>query len=653
MIPTQTRASTDDRQRVLDATDIVRLIGDHLALKKKGREYVSLCPFHDDHKPSMCVVPHKQIYHCFSCGAGGNAFSFVMDYHKMSFPEALELLAERAGITLAPKRARTVQSSGPGSGSGGGPGTDSTGSDTPSTIAGESPRAALLRASSSAQTFFRTILQHPEHGKPAREVIARRAIAPDMVEQFALGAAPDRWDGLALTIQNKSLPTEPFLRAGLLKSRENSSGVYDAFRNRLIFPIYDQLGRVIAFGGRRLNDQDEPKYVNSSESPIFDKSSCLYGLHLAVQEIRRTRIAIITEGYMDTIACHQGGVKNAVATLGTAMTVGNARVLKRLCDTVVLLFDGDDAGTRAAQRAVEVFFAEPIDVRICSLSRHTDAKDPDELLKRPDGPSILNHAIAQSIDPLELLFTSVRDSIRQSAGGIAAQSRAVEEFTARLVDLGLGKLEPVRYQLVVRRLSEIAGVDWQTIANAITDRKARLRPRAESPSITLARTPTRGLTTAEHLLGCILCDPSLTLVLGEDDWELIEPAAFADPASSAVSQTIMDVTVEEQSPSLQNVLALCDDPEVQRAATWLSCEVDRLTQGDESVRRRHWNERLRDARIAKSALAHTSAANNEESSASTQSSPSSSASLAEKLSKLREHRNSFGENPRAVPRPVS
>lgn len=632
----------DDRQRVLDATDIVRLIGEQMALKQKGREYVCLCPFHDDHSPSMCVVPHKQIYHCFSCGAGGNAITFAMNYHKMSFREALEYLAERAGLTLSPPPRRSQEFPG---------GASAFGEDDGS--GGEAGRPKLTRtvlaaAAATGQTFFRAILGHSEHGRAARAAIERRGISPEMVETFGLGAAPDKWDGLALTIAGKQLGLEPFLAAGLLKQRDTSSGgrggCYDAFRNRLMFPIHDPTGRVIGFGGRRLNDEDEPKYINSPESALFDKSTTLYGLYQAGQAIRQSRIAIVTEGYMDTIACHQAGVKNAVATLGTALTTGNARVLRRQCDTVVLLFDGDEAGQRAAERGVEVFFAEPVDVKIARLSSVTDAKDPDELLKREGGREVFDRAIEQAIDPLELLFSRIRGQLGPM--GLSARSRAVDEFIARLVDLGLDRVDKVRYQLIVKRLSQIAGVDWDAIAEAVGRHRARARGRTgfqtrEEPAPRVAE---RGLSAAEHLLGCILNDPSLVLSLEETDWELIEPSAFADGPSRAVAQAIADLQIGEETPSIQNVLSHSDEPELARAAVAISSEVDRLTQSDAELLKRHWRERLADARAQR--VAATRAEQRPTTTGVTE-------SWLDNVARLRESRAGRGNDPRAIPRPPS
>jgi DNA primase len=555
-----TNFNNDDKQRVLDATDIVRLIGEHVTLRAKGREYVGLCPFHDDHKPSMCVVPHKQMYHCFSCGAGGNAFGFVRNYHKMGFREALEYLADRAGITLSPWRPPHR------SGSIGEPSVEAE--------AGTTDRSSILGANLTAAGFFRAVLSHSEHGKAARELIARRSIAPDMVEAFGLGAAPDKWDGLSLTIAGKNLDADKFLKAGLLKPRD-SGGQYDAFRNRLMFPIHDQIGRVIAFGARRLNEADEPKYLNSADSPVFNKSTTLYGLYQAAQEIRRSRRAIVTEGYMDAIACHQAGIKNVVATLGTALTAGNANILRRLCDTVVLLFDGDQAGQKAADRAVEVFFAVPVDLKIAMLSTATDAKDPDELLKREGGAETLGAVIERAVDPLTLLFERIRATL--AGQGVSAQSRIVEEFLNRLVDLGLRPIDrEMRYQLIVKRLATITGIEWSAISAILSQRLGAQRRRAAPASEAAAQAPAR-LGPAEHILGCILCLPSLLLGLEPQDRLLISPESLPPGPPRAVARAIAEMSSRGGSPDLQAVLRVLDDPDAQQAATTMFRAVERLT----------------------------------------------------------------------------
>lgn len=633
-----------DKRRVLDATDIVRLIGDHLALKSKGREYVGLCPFHDDHKPSMCVVPHKQIYHCFSCGAGGDALSFVMNYHKMTFREALEHLAERANIKLTPWRAPRQNS---------GFGGASTSFDTESDDGGQTPRKALVEANQTASAFFKLILAHEEHGRAAREIIAKRAISPEMVEAFQLGAAPDRWDGLLLTVNNKGLNAGVFREAGLLKARD-SGGFYDVFRNRLMFPITDQIGRTVAFGARRLNEQDDPKYLNSPETRLFNKSATLYGLHQAARAINSSRIAIVTEGYMDTIACHQAGVKNAVATLGTALAIENARILRRLCDTVILLFDGDAAGQKAAERAVEIFFAEPIDVRIAMLSSVTDAKDPDELLKREGGRETLDRAISVAIDPLELLFKRIRASV--SGQGIAAKSRAIDEFLTRMVELGFGRVDLIRRQLITRKLAALAGVDYQSITAAVQDRLARVRPRsdafAQAPGVAprgdhrpTSMPPRTGanMSASEHALACILCDPNLILTLTEDNWDVLDPERFPDGPSRRIAAVVHELFVSEEAVTLENVLGALEDEDAKRTATAFYTIVDQATEGKPERLHEHWKERLnaayRDTKVrAEPRIVPSGAASDE---------------FLVNIARLRDRSTAIGADPRSIPRPAS
>jgi DNA primase len=549
--------NNEDRERVRDASDIVRVIGEHLALKAKGREYVGLCPFHDDHNPSMCIIPHKQIFHCFVCGAGGDVFTFIEKYHKMEFREAMEYLAERGGIELTPWKPEHA---------------------APQAEQGQAPisRNDLVRANAFAADFFRAILKHPDHGRIARETIERRGISPEMVGQFGLGASPDRWDGLVLTLQKQELDSRPFTEGGLLKRRDDDGrggGLYDALRNRLIFPIQDQIGRVIAFGGRKLKEEDEPKYLNSPETRLFEKAGTLYGLHQASRSIQTQRFAIITEGYTDTIACHQGGFTNAVATLGTALTPRHAQVLRRLCDTVVLLFDGDDAGQRAADRAVEVFFAEDIDVKIATLSSVTDAKDPDELLKREGGAAVLQQALAQAADLLAYRYGRIGQ--KAAGAGMSALSRLIEEELERLVQLGFNQVPVLRRKLIVKRLADIAGVDEGTIWRSV--------PGGRRAELKLATTPGQRLGVSdlplrEQALGCILCEPSLWAALTDSQRELFDPDRFATPAMAAIADKVFLLGGHTSGPSFTSLTSSLDDPDHQGAATDLLMRMGQLAE---------------------------------------------------------------------------
>lgn len=549
--------SNDDRDRVRAASDIVRLVGEHVVLRPKGREYVGLCPFHDDHRPSMNVVPSKQIFHCFVCGAGGDVFSFVQRYFKMEFREALEFLAERAGVKLTPRRA-----------------------PAPSTDSPRSTRAEIVQAGAFAAEFFRAILRHPEHGRAAREVISRRGISPEMVQQFGLGAAPARWDGLLLTAQNKSLDLRPFTDSGLFKRRESGDGVYDAFRNRLMFPIQDAAGRVIAFGARKIDEADEPKYLNSSEHAAFSKSATLYALPQAQRAIQSSRVAIITEGYTDAIACHQAGFTNAVATLGTALTREHAAVLRRLCDTVVLLFDGDMAGQKAAERAVEVFFAETLDVKIALMSSRTDAKDPDELLKREGGADVFRRVIDDAIDLLDFRFRTLRE--RTKAAGPAAMTRAISDEIRRLVELGLADQTPIRRKLIVRQLASVAGVDEGTILAEIPAGRGGRRPAFEPrPNVE----PKPGAASADrsaaaHVLACVLAEGGLWHALSETEQKRLVEGPWGNAALAEVAAAASAVAIQGRDPGLSAVLSVGESPEFQQTAVALSQSIERQSESD-------------------------------------------------------------------------
>ena len=604
---------SDDKERVRDASDIVRVVGEHVALRARGREYVGLCPFHDDHKPSMTVVPHKQIFHCFTCGAGGDVFSFIQKYHRMEFREAMVYLAERAGITL---------SAGPGEG------------DEPR---GPS-RADLVQANATACGFFRAILRHEEHGVAARELIERRGISEEMVEAFAIGAAPNRWDGLLMTIRGKQLSPEDFAEAGLLKARED--GFYDTFRNRLIFPIHDQIGRVIAFGGRRVDDADEPKYLNSPESRLFDKSSTLYGLHHASRAIQSQRTAIVTEGYTDVIACHQAGFENVVATLGTALTAGHGRVLRRLCDTVVLLFDSDEAGQKAADRAVEVFFAEPVDVKIATLGE-ASAKDPDELLKTPGGADVFRSAIAGAADVFAFRFDRLR--LRLKDAGATQTAQAIEQELARLAELGLSDLPPLRRQLVIRHLARIAGVSEEMIRSTMPagrggERRARRGGDAPPDLSDEARAAQwRSGSAWDNLVGCVLCDGSLWSAMDATIRERLCDRAYGSALAGAIAHTIDRVAASGIVPDVTAVLLELDSLEVKDAAVALEEHVKTATEGDASRLRAFWRECLGDASrgVAEAEVKSDDKAD----------------SLVELIERRRRLHAEFGIDPTRLPRP--
>jgi DNA primase len=355
------------KERVRETVDIVEVIGERLPLKKAGKNFTARCPFHVEKTPSFNVNPERQIYYCFGCGAGGDVYRFLMEYDKLSFPEALRLLAEKVGITMD----RGVQ---------GGKKSGET-------------NDAYYEANALARQHFADSMADEAVGVDAREYFAERALSDETVQKFGLGYAPDTWDGLLKLSGLKGISQKNMVDAGLLVQNEQGR-VYDRFRGRVMFPIANTTGRVVAFGARTLDPDGEPKYLNSPESPIYRKSSVLYGLFHARDGIREHKRVLIAEGYMDVLQLMQAGVENAVATCGTALTREHGALLKRYSDQIVLIFDGDTAGVRAAMRAGDVLLEAGIEARVALLP---EGDDPDTFVLS-EGPEAL-HALADGGTP--------------------------------------------------------------------------------------------------------------------------------------------------------------------------------------------------------------------------------------------------------------
>ncbi|HUI45992.1 MAG TPA: DNA primase [Nitrospirota bacterium] len=345
--------SDDIINRVRDSVDIVDLVSGYVSLKKTGKNHVGLCPFHAEKTPSFSVNPDKQIFHCFGCGVGGDAFKFLELQEGMNFPDAVRNLAGRSGILL--------------------PEESSLRKDKKK----EDERAALLKVVADAADYFRTELEGPA-GRAARAYLGKRGVSETLVQDQALGFARPEWDGLLRHLKQKEFPLDLMEKAGLVVKRSEGEGYYDRFRGRIIFPIRDLSGNVIAFGGRVMDDS-LPKYLNSPETPLYSKSNVLYCLDRAKDSGRKQGYFIIVEGYLDALACHQYGAKNAVATLGTALTDGHLRLLRRLAQNLVLIFDPDPAGVKAALRGLDLFVASGMKVNVVSLP---DGDDPDTFLHK-------------------------------------------------------------------------------------------------------------------------------------------------------------------------------------------------------------------------------------------------------------------------------
>lgn len=587
---------------MIDATDLVALVGEHLHLQPKGREHVGLCPFHEDSRPSFSVVTHKDrpFFNCFACQKTGTAIDFMMEFHKMSFPEALKALADRAGIELTGQ----VEESAEGS-----------------------RRKDLLEASDAAARWYRRHLLDETTGRTAREVLSTRGIGTETSERFNLGVAPDGWDGLATRVaelqrharsgDRRAIPFEAFTGTHLLRARNKGDGHYDTFRNRLIFPICDELGRTIAFGARAIAADDEPKYLNSPENPLFDKSRTLYAFHLAKKAIIDRGHAIVVEGYTDAIACHQAGITNVVATLGTALTRQHARKLERLCTRVTLVFDGDQAGQRAADRAVEVFFNSKIDLAICTLP---GGEDPDGMLRAEGGAERFTAALEEARDVLDHLVAGFRTSYTASVG-VSGKQKSIESMLDRLANLGIEALDPVRRHLVLDRIASLTGMKELELTRSL---EARRRPKPaprstpdESPmptppadlgaheegeliddhglgdltaeSMPSGPAPSRRLHEAERrVLALFLFDADLartSVDAGEGTFlpaaELCPALQFLDPGHRALAELLLDLIDSGENPDVGRLLDEVPDDRLGSLAAELYRLGRDLLQGSE------------------------------------------------------------------------
>ncbi len=384
--------------QIQDRTDIVEVIASVVALKRAGRNFKAPCPFHHEKTPSFIVNPDKQIFHCFGCGVGGNVFSFLMKFEKKDFREAVESLADRAGIEL-PK-------------------------DKEENSAALQRTALYLKANQLALEYFRKSLLTQKEAEKARVYLKARGLTQETQESFKLGFAPESWDGLYKALKAE-VPDAVMEKTGLVIAKKED-GFYDRFRNRVIFPILDAKGACVAFGGRVLDDA-LPKYLNSPETEIYSKGRNLYGLFQARRSIRENDWVVVVEGYMDLIACHQAGVTNVVASLGTALTPEQARLIKRNTLNAVMLYDADKAGEMATLRGLEIFLEEGVEVKIVRLPQ---GHDPDSFIKEQGAESFREElSRAKSLFEYKLALLKQRFDAKTLEGKVKIANEMVQLFS--------------------------------------------------------------------------------------------------------------------------------------------------------------------------------------------------------------------------------
>jgi DNA primase len=533
--------------RIQQANDIIDVIGEHLALKRKGREMLGLCPFHEDHRPSFNVNPTKQIFKCFACGAGGDVIKFIQMRENLTFPQALQRLADRAGIKVEPLRPRTSNEH-----------RESSIDADPNDIA---------RANAWAAKYFATNLAHPEKGKDARKYVAERQLSDESVKNWQIGLALGADNDLLSAARQKKIPDKLLLAAGLVVGA--GSSLSDKFVNRLMFTIADATGKIIAFGGRTLTNEGA-KYINSPTTALFDKSNSLFGLNHARHQMVSSDTAVVVEGYTDCIMAHQFGVSNVVATLGTSFTIGHARILRRYAKKVVLLFDSDTAGLEAANRALGVALGSHIDIAIASVPQ---GKDPcDFLLAQGKEP------FAKIIENATDVFTFKWARLNANLGSqptLAGKKQAVDEYLDAIATaITAGNVSTIERGLIINNLSRVMSLDAKEINSELTRRSSRARTAsAYSGAADDSHTPLdlgEGLSAnaQREILEVLLAHPSLF----DDIKDKISPRNFDVPALERVAQAVFGTLSEKTRASIQTICSAVEDPRLAGLMTTLEHE---------------------------------------------------------------------------------
>lgn len=527
--------SPDQIDLVSSSNDIVEVVSQYLPLKRAGRNFKALCPFHSEKTPSFNVSPEKQIFHCFGCGAGGDVLAFVMRKENMTFPEAVRHLARRANIQLPEGDPRAA-----------------------------SKREKLFELHRLAADYFHWGLTRSRAGERAREYLGRREITPASVKAFEIGYAQPGWESFLNRAQKKGFSEDLLVEGGLAIKREKGGGCYDRFRDRLIVPVRDGRGRTIAFGGRVLDDS-LPKYINSPETPLFRKGSILFGLDRARDAIGKAGEAIVGEGYFDVIRAHQEGVENMVCSQGTAFTGIQAQMLKRYTEKVVVAFDADQAGKEAALRGLAVFLEQNFEVRIIVLP---PGEDPDSFIRKNSGAAFAELA-ARSRPLLEfkLDWLCRKHDISTDRGRLAVARRMLESIV--LIE------NAVLRETYVRKLADRLGVSPEAVREEFGKRRD---PRPPPPPP--AADPEGKIDKYQARLLKYLIENDKFLLSMEDE---LSPDVFSPPLRPIVI-LMLDLIRHNRVPISKTLLAGLQDRRAQELVSgWLLEPAGAKAEAGEAV----------------------------------------------------------------------
>lgn len=544
--------SDSTREQIRAASDIVEIIGAIVPLKRAGTNFVGLCPFHREKTPSFNVSPSRQMFRCFGCGKGGDVFRFLMDYENLTFPEAMRRLAERAHIVIQEE-------------------------NMPGAADSRALKDKLLTIHEQITQRWQNALTTDAGSQIARDYIAKRRVPDEMVKLFRIGYAPDTWEDTVNWARSKSFDLELVAQAGLIIKRDGGEGYYDRFRGRLMFPICDEQGRVVAFSGRVLSgDEKTAKYVNSPETPIFTKGRVIFGLDKAKRAILDRNFAVVCEGQLDMIACYSAGVENTVAPQGTAFTAEHARILKRYTKEVVLCFDSDNAGQKAAVRALDDLIHSGLAIRVASIPA---PHDPDSFVKE-FGAEAFNHLIQNAVGFFDFYLDLLcKQNDTQSDRGQKEIARAMSSALEKAND-------PILSERYARKTAARLGADPIQAINAFK-RLAKEAPqsRARDDDDTLPQEPEQiqikrpSLPELWILKLALLNDDGLEWLAAHLDFHWLEHAQV---------RTILEHRLTPHPdgswPSPAEILNDLDDAACQSLLTEVSTEPLKLTDASNVLR---------------------------------------------------------------------
>ncbi len=530
--------------------DILDVVGEHVQLRKQGRNYFGLCPFHGENSPSFSVAPDKQIFHCFGCGAGGNVFTFLMDIEGLTFLEAAKILADKADIPLDV--------------------------DVETAAENQHSHDPYFEAHALLQKLYHHVLVNTTHGQEALDYLLERGFTEEIIKKFQLGYAFDSWDYATNFLEKRGFESEQMEQAGLLV-RSEAGAFFDRFRHRIMFPILGQKGKIIAFSGRSLGE-DKPKYLNSPETAIFNKRKTLYNFQLARPHIRNSHTAILFEGFADVIAADRSGVENGVATMGTAVTSEHLQVLKRTASQVIICFDGDRAGIEAAQKTADVLLHAGLQVRICTMP---EGYDPDQYIQEFGGEKFRREVIDAAHS-----FASFKMFYHRRARNFAVEAEKMSYIELMLHEIA--KLsDRVEREFYLKQIAEEFGLLLQTLTDETNQIMGQYKRREQTDSVRLSgnifitdkKLKAAHQIAEENLLSFMLHDRHLAELIKEQ----LGGQALNSPKHQAILETLLayyDEGHHEDSSLFINYLV---EPALRKIITEIEMKALQQAPSDKEI----------------------------------------------------------------------